>query len=401
MTGLGFARWFRSGLAKPLALSGLFGLSGLFVLPVVLFLTACDRPAPMAHTTPAPAELVLSRRLAAAPATLAGPPSLARDRYRQVPVLGELDVETFEATMRAMTAWVSPQAGCTHCHVDGDMASEAKPAKQAARRMLRMVQHLNNDWKPHVGRTGVTCHTCHRGQPLPAQRWAVDPAGLEVDTPFRAYLQRPATSGAGLPPLTPAEQADALYGLMLHYAQALAADCTHCHDTPGATPVAVPAPHKLALQAKAAFGVRLLQDVNADLLASAPDARPAAQAHCGTCHQGARQPQGDGAPRAQDHAALWLLPTEPAAPPPPASLLAMQPAAAQGLPRAVRRTQGQGRVQFYATPNVATPLRGVFILPGESVVAVRQVPRFTAVHYVNPRTGGQAWGWVLSERLGG
>jgi hypothetical protein len=35
------------------------------------------------------------------------------------------------------------------------------------------------------------------------------------------------------------------------------------------------------------------------------------------------------------------------------------------------------------------------------VVTLQQAARFTAVHYVNPRTGGQAQGWVLSERLGG
>jgi photosynthetic reaction center cytochrome c subunit len=36
-----------------------------------------------------------------------------------------------------------------------------------ARSMLRMVRHINADWQNHVGQTGVTCYTCHRGNPQP------------------------------------------------------------------------------------------------------------------------------------------------------------------------------------------------------------------------------------------
>ena len=81
---------------------------------------------------------------------------------------------------------------------------------------------------------------------------------------------------------------------------------------------------------------------------------------------------------------------------------APETAAVAALPvRARRQVLGQGRLQFYSAPDAACPLRGIFILPGEPVVPLQQAARFTAVHYVNPRTGGQASGWVLSERLGG
>ena len=33
----------------------------------------------------------------------------------------------------------------------------------------QMTRHINADWKTHVGATGVTCYTCHRGQPVPAE----------------------------------------------------------------------------------------------------------------------------------------------------------------------------------------------------------------------------------------
>lgn len=38
--------------------------------------------------------------------------------------------------------------------------------------LLRMTMHINSDWKRHVHNTGVTCWTCHRGNHVPAQKWA-------------------------------------------------------------------------------------------------------------------------------------------------------------------------------------------------------------------------------------
>src|SRR5690348_3345005 len=66
---------------------------------------------------------------------------------------------------------------CTFCHVgaDGqplsafDFASDAKPEKQTARKMIAMVHAINEQ---NFGVTGmekpkVTCFTCHRGSPHP------------------------------------------------------------------------------------------------------------------------------------------------------------------------------------------------------------------------------------------
>ena len=70
------------------------------------------------------------------------------------------------ALMPAITEWVAPEQGCAYCHADGeDLAADSLYTKVVARRMLQMTQHINTDWKPHVAATGVTCYTCHRGQP--------------------------------------------------------------------------------------------------------------------------------------------------------------------------------------------------------------------------------------------
>jgi hypothetical protein len=66
---------------------------------------------------------------------------------------------------------------CTHCHVSmQDRASDDKPTKLTARKMLKMTMTINNDLlkdvgePPAAGTQKVTCYTCHRGalKPLTA-----------------------------------------------------------------------------------------------------------------------------------------------------------------------------------------------------------------------------------------
>jgi hypothetical protein len=68
---------------------------------------------------------------------------------------------------------------CTFCHVgtEGqplstyDFASDAKPEKEIARAMLRMVGDLNGRVLPAIPGlkdAKVTCYTCHRGDKKPA-----------------------------------------------------------------------------------------------------------------------------------------------------------------------------------------------------------------------------------------
>lgn len=69
---------------------------------------------------------------------------------------------------------------CTHCHAQAqggppdsvDFASDAKPAKEVARGMMRMVRQINGELLPEIPEIGdnpmrVGCMTCHRGAPRP------------------------------------------------------------------------------------------------------------------------------------------------------------------------------------------------------------------------------------------
>ena len=105
--------------------------------------------------------------LPAAPA--GGPP--ATEKYKNVKVLTDISANEFDRLQVALTSWVSPKQGCSFCHVDNDLASDAKPTKLVARRMLEMTRYVNSAWKSHVEPAGVTCYTCHRGQPVPQEVW--------------------------------------------------------------------------------------------------------------------------------------------------------------------------------------------------------------------------------------
>ena len=78
-------------------------------------------------------------------------------------------------TMRSIAGALGVE--CTHCHVSmQDRASDDKPAKLIARKMLKMTMTINNDLlkdvgePPAAGTQRVTCFTCHRGalKPLTA-----------------------------------------------------------------------------------------------------------------------------------------------------------------------------------------------------------------------------------------
>jgi Photosynthetic reaction centre cytochrome C subunit len=72
--------------------------------------------------------------------------------------------------LRIMTTGFSASLGvdCAHCHVPGDWEKEDKPQKETARKMWRLMNKLNQDLKETIGKGGVNCTTCHRGQIKPA-----------------------------------------------------------------------------------------------------------------------------------------------------------------------------------------------------------------------------------------
>ena len=89
-----------------------------------------------------------------------------------VKVLTGLLAPQFQEEMNFITQALG--VTCGTCHVRGNFASDEKPEKLTARRMLEMTKGVNKqffpDHKPKesesvLGR--VTCYTCHQGERTP------------------------------------------------------------------------------------------------------------------------------------------------------------------------------------------------------------------------------------------
>ncbi|WP_270933253.1 photosynthetic reaction center cytochrome PufC [Falsiroseomonas oryzae] len=285
----------------------------------------------------------------------ADPPTDDSDKasavYQNVQVLGELSNAQFLRIMVAMTEWVVPQHvrdagnGCNYCHNPENMASDEVYTKGVTRRMLQMTRTINADWSSHVAQTGVTCYTCHRGQPVPANVWStitdnragmVGPTGQNRATATINYSSLP------FDPFTPfllgdqdirnisttwhprqnsddVRIAEWTYSLMIHMSQGLGVNCTFCHNSRAFASWEQSPPQRLT----AWHGIRMARAVNneyvqpltpvfqANRLGHPEAPHPlrvgpngdALKVNCATCHQGVNRPLL-GAPMLRDYPEL-------------------------------------------------------------------------------------------------
>lgn len=265
----------------------------------------------------------------------------ASDIYENVQVLGDLSIGNFNRLMAAMTSWVAPEQGCSYCHVDGNLASDDIYTKVVSRRMLQMTQNINANWDDHVGATGVTCYTCHRGNNVPEHIWFEDPgpkraaqfagwandsnvAGLEKTAysslPYDAFeellvddseIRVLPTQALPSDHVASIHDTENTYSLMMHMSDGLGVNCTFCHNTRAMGDWEQSTPQRVT----AWYGIRMARDLNVDYLnplqGEYPDNRlgptgDAPKANCSTCHQGVNKPLY-GAPMAQDYPSLQTV----------------------------------------------------------------------------------------------
>ncbi len=194
-------------------------------------------------------------------ADLAAAPK-ARDVYENVTVLGDLPEPQFTRLMAAITEWVAPEQGCGYCHNLENLADDSVYTKVVARRMIEMTWNVNANWQDHVKDTGVTCYTCHRGNPVPQNIWFdAEPQrfaskgmlgrkdGQNLPSDLSVASSLPTTwlsdylvgdagvrvqSTAALPTDAPGatiQSTEKTYGMMMHMADGLGVSCNYCHNT--------------------------------------------------------------------------------------------------------------------------------------------------------------------------
>jgi photosynthetic reaction center cytochrome c subunit len=247
----------------------------------------------------------------------------ASEIYENVQVVGDLSKQQFARLMISIKTWVAPDVGCNYCHAAPNYSSDAKYTKRVAREMLRMTRHLNTDWSSHVKQTGVTCFTCHRGQPVPQYTWYLEPErNGDSITQWRPPipLPTPAAGNTGLPRYAMNDyllgdanirvvgttalqsgnrrgilQGRESYALMMVIAESLGVNCTFCHYTAAFYNWDMSTPQR----AQAWYGIRMVRDINNSTIPAITHDLPperlglmgdAPKVYCKTCHQGSNKP---------------------------------------------------------------------------------------------------------------
>jgi len=248
----------------------------------------------------------------------------AGDSYENVRVLKNLSVGQFTRLMASMATWVAPKVGCAYCHNVENMADDSNYTKVVARRMLQMTQNINANWKAHVKNTGVTCYTCHGGNPVPKYIWYNNPGpetaggltetqtgfghptGLNgtTDLPFdmlTPFLEKATNirvqSTTALPTnnMSSMMQTEWTYSLMIAMSNSLGVNCDYCHNTRALRDWSQSTPARVT----AWYGIRMVRDLNNNYLDRLKDVFPAyrkgvtgdsPKVFCATCHQGIYKP---------------------------------------------------------------------------------------------------------------
>ena len=342
---------------KGITLAGVVGVlaAGAFVL----FVPSWAPPPPSATEVGFPQQVLfhggaeeraaLNRVPPPLPPAARGGPS-ATETYKNVQVLTDVSAAEFMRLQEAITQWVSPRQGCSFCHAGDDWASDAVPAKRAARVMLRMTRHINADWSNHVAGAGVTCYTCHRGQPVPAEIWFPSSPARQrrmvapqdnwheaadtvrkffPDAGFAEYFlgDEPiaAQSSTPEPSRTVASYVEVkrIYEMMMQMSDGIGANCGYCHNSRNFQSWEESTPYRWTSW----HAIRMLRDLNRNYLLPiaglVPQSRtlgtetrlpvlPAREAGpqqgnglvlCATCHYGVTKPLG-GANMVQDYPGL-------------------------------------------------------------------------------------------------
>lgn len=98
-----------------------------------------------------------------APKADAAPPAKDTSPPTNLKVLKVATREEAEQIMRTFASGLGVQ--CNYCHVQDNFASDQNAKKDVARRMIMMVQKINENFPD--GKLHVSCYTCHRGETEP------------------------------------------------------------------------------------------------------------------------------------------------------------------------------------------------------------------------------------------
>jgi photosynthetic reaction center cytochrome c subunit len=244
-------------------------------------------------------------------------------RENVVPGLEDLTVENYDRLLAAMREWTG---------IPDLFEDPANYQSSVGYLMIGMTRNINENWAGHVNankEVGVTCYTCHRGQPVPNNVWfRISPVNDSVEgwsaNQNRVTMQSQYTSlpsdalekylldgeqiavhdlesrVAGTPGVddyASIQQTERTYSLMNYVSNSLGVNCLFCHNSRAF----YSASGQITPQwATATLGIQMVQELNNTYLAPLDGILPehrlgpvygdAPKAACKTCHQSYQQP---------------------------------------------------------------------------------------------------------------
>lgn len=238
------------------------------------------------------------------------------------PALGNIPPEQYAELVVAMRSWTG---------IPDLMEDPDNYQTQIAYTMVGMTQSVNENWIGHVqsnAQVGVTCYTCHRGQPVPSEIWfrmgpVNEAAGGWAAVQNRVTVQSQYTSlpsdaletylldygRIGVHDLEahvaayPSEEGyptwqdtERTFSLMNYVSNSLGVNCVFCHNSR-----AFYDPEQVTPQwATEMLGISMVQEINNEWLVPLEGLYPperlgpvfadAPKAACKTCHKGYQQP---------------------------------------------------------------------------------------------------------------
>jgi hypothetical protein len=177
---------------------------------------------------------------------------------------------------------------CLYCHVQGDLASDANPKKDIARKMIGIVRQIDNSFPSSTGvfpggYHEVDCITCHRGSVKP-----------ETKAPKEFYNRGEGVRGSPPPDPTPGVNIKALPldtqvhgggGVMHDFRDALRVDCGFCHG--GGRPFEAESNPRKTI---ARNMILMVQQINRNFPGTGVFPKGTQMVTCWTCHRGDPSP---------------------------------------------------------------------------------------------------------------
>ncbi len=251
-----------------------------------------------------------------------GEQTAGRARDNVPPGLEDLTVENYDRLLAAMREWTGIP----------DLFDDPESYQTSVGHvMIGMTRTINEGWDIHVNankEVGVTCYTCHRGEPVPSDVWfKTGPVTASTEgwssNQNRVTMQSQYTSlpsdalekylldgerigvhdlesrVAGVPGedgYPGIQQAERTYALMNYVSNSLGVNCVFCHNTRAFYDGSQVTPQ----WATESLGIQMVLELNNDYLVPLQSMYPedrlgpvhedAPKLACKTCHKGYQQP---------------------------------------------------------------------------------------------------------------